>query len=370
MHFGLSEEQLELTRIVRTLLERHSGPLAVRRAVESERGYDTILWRRLSEEVGAAALAIPEEYGGAGFSSFETHLVLEGLGYSLTPSPMLGSAVIAAGALLLSGDDDACGRLLPGIADGSTIGTLAWADAAGNWRTDGSDIHATKGDEWRLNGQASLVLDGSHAEVLLAVANTEEGVRLFEVAGAAGVERVPTPALDPTLQFASVIFSDAPARPVGDDALELLPQLRDRSLVAVSALQVGAARRGLDMTVQYSMDRVQFGRQIGSFQAVKHRMADMHLQVETARSVSWAAAWAASNAAPDLPAQAALAKAWCSDALDFVAAETLQLHGGIAITWEHDAQLVFKRAHALSQLFGQAAGHRTRLFELQGLASR
>lgn len=366
MHFALSEEHLELASTVRSLLARHADSVAVRAAMVSEAGYDGRLWRLLAEEVGAAALAIPEEYGGAGFSSFETQIVLEQLGASLAPSPLLGSAVVAADALLLAADDEACARLLPGIADGTSIATVAWADATGRWRTNGSGIRATPGEPWRLTGEATLVLDGANADVVLAIAETDDGVGIFEVLGD-GVTRVATPALDPTLRFATLTFSDAAARPLLLDAAAAVAGLRDRAITAVSALQVGAAQRGLDMTVAYSQQRVQFGRAIGSFQALKHRMADMLLQVETARTVSWAAGWSASVDAADLPERAALAKAWCTTALDHVAAETVQLHGGIAITWEHDAQLLFKRANALGQLFGDAGEHRRRFGELRGL---
>ncbi len=372
MHFGLDDEQAELASVVRTLLDRRAPSAAVRAAMTSELGYDESLWRVLNDEIGASSLAIPEEFGGAGFGSFATHLVLEQLGYSLAPSPLLGSAVLSAQAILLADDADASARLLPAIAEG-TVAALAWAGETGEWSTTHSGIEAVEaveGEPWRLTGQSTLVIDGAHAEILLAVARTPGGLGIFEIVDPDAIERIATPALDPTLRFATLVFRDTAARPLGTDASTILRGLRDRALVAVTALQVGAAQRGLDMTVQYSKERVQFGRAIGSFQALKHRMADMLLEVETARTLSWAAAWASEQNAPDLDAQAALAKAWCSDALDRVASETIQLHGGIAITWEHDAQLVFKRAHALGQLFGQAPGHRRRLYELRGLATR
>jgi alkylation response protein AidB-like acyl-CoA dehydrogenase len=167
--------------------------------------------------------------------------------------------------------------------------------------------------------------------------------------------------MDPTLRFADVELAGAAAEPVVEGAEAWLPRLRDVALVAVTALQVGAAQRCLDMTVAYAGQRVQFGRPIGSFQALKHRMADMLVEVETARSASWAAAWSAARGDGELPVRAATAKAWCSEALSRVTAETMQMHGGIAITWEHDAQLYFKRAHATSQLFGQPHEHRHRL---------
>lgn len=366
MHFGLSDEEAELASTLHTMLERRANSQAVRAAIASEAGYDTELWRVLCDEMGVASLAIPEEFGGAGFGEFANQLVLEELGYSLAPTPMLGSTVVAQ-AIMLAGNGEASERLLPAIASGD-VATLAWADEHGRWRTDGSDITATQdGDSWHLSGRSTLVLDGHLAGTLLVVGSTPEGVGIFEVDDL-HVERIPTRALDPALRFATISLADAPAQALTLDAAPVLEKLRSCASIAVTGMQVGVARRGLDMTVAYSKVRTQFGRTIGSFQALKHRMADMLLQVETARTVSWAAAWAIQTDAPDLAAQAALAKAWATDALEHIASETVQLHGGIAITWEHDAQLVFKRAHALGQQFGDAAANRRELATLWGVA--
>ncbi|GAA2410683.1 acyl-CoA dehydrogenase family protein [Actinomadura vinacea] len=335
----------------------------MRRAVLTPSGYDTALWSTLCEQIGVSALAIPEKFGGAGFTLFETHVVLERLGYALTPSPLLGSAVLAAQALLRSEHAEACARLLPGIASGTTLAALAWASADGGWHLDRSDVHASPGA--RLTGTSHLVLDGAAADVLLVVAESGAGTTgLYEVdPHAEGVRREHTPAMDTTLRLARIDLASVPARVLADDAGALLGELHDVAAVAVTALQVGTAQRCLDMTVAYAKEREQFGRPIGSFQALKHRMADMLVQVETARTASWAAAWSVAENAPDLRERAATAKAWCSDAVNAVAAETVQLHGGIAITWEHDAQMLFKRAHATSQLFGQPHEQRRRLFE-------
>lgn len=371
MSFAPTEEQNELSSTVRSLLTRRSDSVAVRKAVETPAGYDAELWQTLCAQVGAAALAVPEEYGGAGFTLAETHVVLEELGFALAPSPLLGSGVLAAQALLLSGDEPACRRLLPGIADGTRTAAVCWAGDDGRWRTDGSAVRVDgEGGDQVLSGTATLVLDGAEADTLLVAAAPGAGLEagppgLFEVdPSAAGVHRTNTPAMDTTLRLARVDFDRAPASVIAFDARALLTTLHDIAAVAVTALQVGAARRGLEMTVEHARQRVQFGRPIGSFQALKHRMADMLVAVETARSVSWAAAGSAARRGPNLARDAALAKAWCSEALNTVAAETVQLHGGIAITWEHDAQMVFKRAHATSQLFGQPHEHRRRLFHL------
>ncbi|MFZ2529086.1 MAG: acyl-CoA dehydrogenase family protein [Rhodococcus sp. (in: high G+C Gram-positive bacteria)] len=335
-----TEDRAALRESVRSLLAKHSDSAAVRKAIDTADGYDPELWSRLVEQVGVAALAIPEEYDGVGASLAETHVVLEELGRTLTPSPMLGSAVLAAQALLLSGDTDACSRLLPGIAAGE-ITAVCWASESG-WNTPGA---TATGDS--LTGTAHYVLGGDVATTLLVVAADGTGVALFEVDPAAdGVERRRVPAMDPTRSLARVSFTGVTGRRLSapDD---LLARLTTVALIALSAEQVGAAQAALDLTVEYAKNRKQFGRVIGSFQALKHRMADMYALVETARSMSYAAALSQD------PQDAYAAKIYCSEAFEQVASETVQLHGGIAITWEHDAQLFFKRAHGTAQLFGQ-----------------
>ncbi len=370
MLFALTEEQAELATMVRDLLRKRSDSQALRKAVAEPRGYDESLWSVLCEQVGAAALAIPEQYGGAGFTLFETQVVLEELGAALTPSPLLGSGVLAAQALLLAGDDATCADLLPGIASGSLVAALVWAGTDGRWPTEDLAVSAREVDgRWVVEGTSAYVLDGDHADVLLVLAQSPSGPVLLRVhPGQPGVRRTQSATMDQTLRLATVELEAAEAEVVAAGARDILPTLRDIACSAVSALQVGAAQRCLDLTVSYAKERVQFGRPIGSFQALKHRMADMLVEVETARSASWAAAWSAAQLDSELPARAATAKAWCSEALSRVAAETVQLHGGIAITWEHDAQLYFKRAHATSQLFGQPHEHRARLFSLYALA--
>lgn len=363
MRFALTDEQEELRKAVRGLVERRAGTVDLRAAMASPEGYDTRLWSQLCEQIGVAALAVPEEYGGAGFTSFETHLVTEQLGESLSPSPLLGSAVIATQAILLAGDAVTAKRLLPGLADGSVTAAMAWAGSGGRWATDSSDstgITATRADGWRLTGVATLVL-GRAPDVLLAVARAGDSVGVFEVDQASGVIWTRTPALDPTLQLASVAFDQAEAEPLMLDAEHALHDLWLRAVTAVTALQVGGAQAALDRTVGYLKQRHQFGRPLGSFQALKHRAADLLVGVESARSVSWSAAWAAANGAPDLVRRAATAKAWCSKAFSSAAAEMIQLHGGIGIAWEHDAHLYFKRAHATAHLFGPPRSHRRAL---------
>ncbi|MFI5953121.1 acyl-CoA dehydrogenase family protein [Cryptosporangium sp. NPDC051539] len=363
MRLTLDDDQQDLAEAVTRLVRRRADTLDLRASIASDRGYDDVLWTTLCDQIGAAALAIPEEDGGAGFTLLETLVVAERLGAGLTPGPLLGSAVLAAQAVLLAAGPADRARLLPALAEGRTIGTLAWADRQGRWRTDGSDVVAGRtGDEWLLSGTATLALDGAEAELLLVVADTPDGVGLFEVATTAvGLVRTATPALDPTLRFATLTLDRTPATALTTDAAAALARLRDVAAVAVTALQVGAAEAALGRTVDYLTGRVQFGRPLGSFQALKHRLADLFVQVESARSMFLAAAWAAAHDPADLPFRAACAKAWCSEAFTAVAAEMVQMHGGIAITWEHDAHLYFKRAHATAQLFGTAREHRRRL---------
>ncbi len=322
MHFARTEEQDELAATIKALLAKRSDSEAVRTAVQTEARFNTDLWQALCEQIGVAALPVPEEYDGVGASLVETAVVLEEMGENLTPAPLLSSTV-ATVALLLFGTDEAKADLLPRLASGE-IGTVALTAAPD-----------------------ALVLDAPAATIVLAV----DGADLVLVDSPAAV---PVDSMDQTLRFGrlgsregSVVGSVTDAR--------ILPAI---STALATALQVGTMQRALDMTVGYSKERVQFGRQIGSFQALKHRMADMLVKVEASRSASWGATAAAAayvtepgeETAARLLRLAAVAGSYCIDAFDHVAAETVQLHGGIAITWEHDAHLVFKRAHALSQL--------------------
>jgi len=348
----LTSEQRELAASVRALLAKRSDSAAVRRAIASEPGYDTALWNTLCEQIGVAALAIPDQYGGIGAGVLETHVVLDELGRTLTPSPMLGSAVLAVQLLLALGDDAACQRLLPRVATGE-IATVAWSDAGGGWSTP-----AVTASEDLLTGTAHYVLDGDIADMLLVVAADEHGVAVYEVEPGAA-QRVHTPSLDLTRRLATVTLDATPGTRIGGDAASACERALRAAVIGQSAEQAGAAARILELTVEYSKTRVQFGRPIGSFQALKHRMADLHVLVEAARSASYAAASGTINAP--------VAKAYCSDALFTVAGECIQLHGGIAITWEHDAHLYFKRAHSAAQLFGTPDHHRRTLAPDLGL---
>ena len=326
-----SNELLEFRTSVRALLGKHATPAALREVMDTDLGYDPKLWRMLCEQVGVAALAVPEEWGGAGAGLVESLMVV-------------GSAVLGVQAILLAGDEQSCARLLPDLADGSRTAALCWADANG-W--DSLGVVVTEG---KLSGAAHYVLHGAQADLLLVL--TDEG--LFETtADAPGVVVTATPALDPTRKLATITFTDAPATRIGTgDPATLRRRLREIAWAALAAEQVGAARHCLEMTVEYTASRVQFGRPIGSFQALKHRMADMYVLVESAESAALAAAQAVAENSPSAAEEAWVARKHCTETFSTVAAETIQLHGGIAITWEHDAHLYFKRAHATAELFG------------------
>ncbi|MFV8049085.1 acyl-CoA dehydrogenase family protein [Mycobacterium sp. 48b] len=306
----MSEERQLLRETVAALVDKHASPEAVRAAMESERGYDEKLWSLLCEQVGAAALVVPEELGGAGGELADAAVVLEELGKALVPTPLLGTTL--AELALLAVDDH---EPLEGLAEGTSIGTVAF--------------------------DADYVLNGDVADVVIA-ADGENLTRWTTFTA------TPKSTMDLTRRLSAVIPGDTVV--LGAD-----PGLADTAALLMAAEQIGAAARCLDLTVAYTKDRVQFGRAIGSFQALKHRMADLYVKVSSARAVVNDAI-----AAPS-PTTASLARYFASEALSAVTAEAIQLHGGIAITWESDIQLYFKRAHGSAQLLGPPREHLRRL---------
>ena len=344
-------ERDALAETVRAVLRRHA---------------DTDPWSVLCEQVGVAALAIPEEHGGAGGGVAELAVVARELGRELVGCPFLGSSVLTTLAILETGDTQDHSRLLPGLAEGSVVGALAWTSATGRWCPDEVACTATAStDRSIVDGTAHYVLHGDSAGLLLVLAETGDGLALIEVDPAqSGVRVSGTPAMDRSRSFARIELTQATGRRVGPgDARAALRQVRDLSCAVLAAEQAGAAAKALEITVAYSLEREQFGRPIGGFQALKHRMADLHVLVETA----WSAAEAAAEPGPDQARLAAVAKAWCSRALSEVAAEMIQLHGGIGITWEHPAHRYFKRAHSSAELFGPPHQHLARLAEMAGV---
>ena len=371
MNFAFSDEQEELRRIVRQFLDDKSPETAVREQMDTERGFDDAVWSQMAEQLGLQGLAIPEEFGGSGFTFIELIVVLEEMGRSLLCAPYFSSVILAANTLLHSGDDAAKTAHLPGIASGETRAALAITEANGRWDAEGVTVPATKnGDSWTITGEKSYVLDGHTADLLIVAARTDAGISLFTVDPAAtGVTRTALSTMDQTRKQAKIAFDNTPATLIGTDGegWKVLDRVLDLAAVALAAEQVGGAQKTLDMSVEYAKERVQFGRPIGSFQAIKHKCADMLLEVESAKSAAYYAGWCASELNDELPSVASLAKAYCSEAYFHCAAENIQIHGGIGFTWEHPAHLYFKRAKSSELLFGDPTYHRELLAQRIGL---
>jgi alkylation response protein AidB-like acyl-CoA dehydrogenase len=371
VNFAFSEEQEELRRTVRAFLDQKSPEAEVRRLMDTEQGYDEAVWRQMGEQMGLQGLIVPEEFGGSGYSYVELIVVLEEMGRSLLCAPYFSTVALAANALIHSGDDQAKKELLPGIASGETIATLAFTEPSGKWDEAGITTPATKsGDSWTINGTKMFVLDGHTADLIIVAARTGAGVSLFAVeGGASGLTRTPLSTMDQTRKQAKLEFSNTPARLIGTDGAgwNVLSTVLDLAAVALAAEQVGGAQRCLDMAVEYAKVRVQFGRPIGSFQAIKHKCADMLLEVESAKSAAYYAGWCAAEMNEELPSVASLAKAYCSEAYFHAAAENIQIHGGIGFTWEHPAHLYFKRAKSSELLFGDPTYHRELLAQRIGI---
>jgi alkylation response protein AidB-like acyl-CoA dehydrogenase len=371
VNFAFSEEQEELRSSVRRFLDDKSPMTEVRRLMETTDGYDPAVWAQMGTQLGLQGLAIPEEYGGSGFTYVELIVVLEEMGRSLLCAPYFATIALAANTILASGDDAAKKELLPGIATGDTIATLAFTEDNGRWDEGGITTTATRaGDGWTLDGHKMFVLDGHVANLLVVAARTPAGLSLFAVEGdAPGLTRTPLATMDQTRKQARLELAGTPGRLIGADggASAGLSRTLDLAAVALAAEQVGGAQRCLDMSVEYAKERVQFGRPIGSFQAIKHKCADMLLEVESAKSAAYYAGWAAAESSDELPVVASLAKAYCSDAYFHAAAENIQIHGGIGFTWEHDAHLYFKRAKSSELLLGDPTYHRELLAQRIGL---
>jgi alkylation response protein AidB-like acyl-CoA dehydrogenase len=371
---AFTDEQEELRRTMRRFCESRSPSMEVRRLMASTEGYDPSVWEQMATQLGLQSLTIPERHGGAGFSYVELAIVLEEMGRVLLCTPYFATVAMAVNALLCSGDEDACATYLPAIATGETIATLALAEDSGHWNQESVQLSAEpSGSDWLLSGHKSFVIDGAVANLVIIAARAStapSGLSLFAIEGdASGLARTPLPALDQTRKLARLEFRRTPARLVGHDgeAWPGLSRALDLAAIALAAEEVGGAQRCLDMSVDYSKLRYQFGRPIGSFQIIKHRCADMLLQVESARSAAQYAAWAVAEDSAEVPAAASLSKATCSDAYFYTAAENIQVHGGIGFTWDHDAQLYFKRAKSSQLFLGDSAYHREQLAQRIGV---
>jgi acyl-CoA dehydrogenase len=394
----VSAADTELLRdAARTAFGELSQPGDVRRLMATAAGWEPALWGRLAGELGAPGLMLSPDHGGAGLSCPELAVVMEQAGAALLCAPLLSTAALAVPLLLACADHAALSRYGPAIASGQLTATVALAEDAGRWSTDGMTTGARRdGAGWVIDGAKNYVVDGATAGLILVVAATAAGPAVFAVdAGAPGLHRDEMVTLDQTRKQARLRFSRTPAAPVGPvgpvgtvgpvgpvepagpagspGPADLISRATDVSRALLAAEQTGGAQRCLDMTVQYAKTRIQFGRPIGSFQAVKQRLAEMLIAVESARSAAYAAAQSAAQSlaqsqaqpaaqpgasgADDLWRVARIAAITCTEAYNWVSAQTIQLHGGIGFTWEHDAHLYFKRARSSAQLLGTPGDH-------------
>jgi alkylation response protein AidB-like acyl-CoA dehydrogenase len=365
-----AEELGDLRAAVRDFLAGHSDESQVRARIEDGH-HDPAVWARLTGELGLARLTVPERFQGDGFGFPELRVVLEEQGRALLCSPFLPSAVLAVQALLESADERACLRYLPGIGDGTTIATVAVAEQDGAWDPVLSRTRAAADqDGWLLSGRKSFVLSGDVADLLLVVARTGGGPSLFAVPrGAPGLSVRPVRTLDGTRPMSEVTLDATPAELIGRAgmATPVVHRVLELGSLAVAAEQVGAARALLEMSVDYAVTRQQFGRAIGSFQAIKHKLADMFTRIELSDAFTEGACLVAAEGTPDAAAAAVAAHIHASETFRFVAAEAIQVHGGIGFTWEHPAHLYFRRAKGSENLFGGPAVHHERLLDRLGI---
>ena len=376
MNFAFSDEQDQLREAVGKFMESKSPSAEVRRLMETTEGYDEAVWKQMAQELGLQSLHIPEAHGGQGFSFVELGIVLEEMGKVLICAPYFSTVCLAANAIMNAGTDVQQGELLPGIAAGETIAALAFTEPNGKWDASGITMEAKgKGDDWTLEGTKMFVLDGHTANTIVVVAREagstgDDGIGFFVVdADANGLTRTALATMDQTRKQARLDFSGVAARPLGEvgKGWAALSKTLDQAAVCLANEMVGGAQQVLDMSVEYAKVRVQFGRPIGSFQAIKHKCADMLLEVESGKSAAYYAAWAAAEDNEELPVVAALSKAYCSEAYFHATAENIQIHGGIGFTWEHPAHLYFKRARSTEALLGDPTYHRELLARRLGL---
>ncbi|MGX9792778.1 acyl-CoA dehydrogenase family protein [Mycobacterium sp. MMS18-G62] len=357
----------ELRAAVRKFLEVTSPSSRVRELMDT--GHDHEVWRQMAGELGLHGIAIPEEWGGAGAGFAELAVVFEEMGAALLCSPFFSTVGLAVQAILSSGDRDAMADYVPSLVDGASTATLILNGRLDAWDPAAVTLTArSDGDAFRISGDADLVLDGHTADVIFAAAVTDAGISLFAAqADAQGLEREPLASLDRTRKVARVRFDDVQCRLIGSDgdAAAGLARTSDLAIVALANEQVGAAQRCLDMAVSYAKERIQFGRAIGSFQAIKHRCADMLVLVEGARSAAAHAADVADSGDSEaLTTAASVAKLACSEAFLHNALDNMRIHGGIGFTWEHDAHLYVRRAKSTQLMFGSPDDHAARLADL------
>ena len=374
MDFAFSPEQEQLREVVRRFLGQKSPEAEVRRLMETPAGYDRAVWQQLARELDLLGIIIPESYGGSGFGFLELSVILEEMGRALFCAPYFSTVVLGANALLASGDAAACATFLPQIAAGDLIATFAIPPGRPD---DGPSVAAARQqDGYTLDGFADHVIDGHIADLIVVPATVDGGsstslfaVRAAQAQSDAVLRRTLRPSMDATRKIARLEFNRAPAQLLGEpgSGRAVVDLVRARAAVALASEQVGICQWGLAASVSYAKTRFQFARPIGSFQAVKHKIADMLVALESAKAVAYYAAWAAATDAPDLNVTSSLAKAECSEAALDVAAETIQVHGGIGFTWEHPAHLYFKRAKSAELFLGPPSYHRELMCQALGV---
>ena len=372
MHFVVTPEQEMLRDAARAYLADKAPPARVRELMESADGFDGTLWNGMAE-LGWMSMAVPEEYGGVGSSYLELGVLIEEMGRTLVPSPFYSSVVLGASMLLIAGSEAQRRTYLPDIATGSRRVAVALVEPGGDWSTEAMLATARgAGESLTLSGRKSYVLDGHTADLLVVSARDErDELNLYLVDAAAnGLSIRQLETMDLTRRQSEIELSGVrPLEQLGSagSAEQTVHSLYDIAAVMLAFEQVGGAQKCMEMSVAYAKERMQFGRPIGSFQAIKHKCAQMLVDIEAARSTALYAGWALSSGDSDLPVAAALAKVRCSDAYFDVAAETIQVHGGIGFTWEHDAHLYFKRAKTDQLLFGTPSQWRAKLGDRLGL---
>ncbi len=366
MNFDLNTDQEDLRQAVRRVMDERASDPQRRTAYESATGYDPDLWTLLTRSMGLAGLAVEERFGGSGAGMVELCVVLSEMGRVALSSPYFATAVLSATAITHSGDEDTMSELLPRISQGDLIAAFAYLDV------DHKSVTRAErnGAGWVLHGQKRLVIDGAVAQTLIVLAETRQGPTFFILrADDAAVTRTPTVTLDPTRRLARIELSGALATPLGSlgSGATLLAEVLDAARIALAAENVGGATRCLEMSVEHALSREQFGRPIGSFQAVKHLCADMLVDVQSARAAVDYAAWAFDENADEVPVVAPLTAAVATDTYLSVTKRTIQVHGGMGFTWEHPAHYYFKRAKSGALLFGSAQAHRQVLADRVGL---
>ena len=360
--FAFDDEQLQLRAAVRRFAADNFGEAAARRLMESEEVFDVAVWRRLGSELGVLGMSVPEAAGGVGGSLVDQAVAVEEFGAALAGGPLFGTVYLAIPALAACPAGPARDELLGALIEGQRTAAFAVADIAGTFDPDRVAVTVEEGT---LTGTAGRVVDASAADVVLVAARGSDGVGLYAV-DAGDTERTPLVTMDLSRPQADVAFDRAPAHLLAgpDDTGRVITHALQVGAALLAIEQIGAAQHLLDLSVEYAKSRLQFGRQIGSFQAIKHRLADMLVDLEHARSTAYHAVWALTDGSDDPALAASIAQATCSAAFSRIAADTIQVHGGIGFTWEHQAHLYFKRAATDAALLGSAEQHRSRVAEL------